>query len=136
VSADFQEVGKSVGQHFKSCRGEGRVLARMEGPNSPVTLARAYEKMTYSHCSAASLLPCNPVQRQGGVIPVFFSWHHTAHHIPQTPKKSPEPDRWVQDLTSQWLGSGLGPFASPKPTKTFLSTVLCLSVTMASNYLP
>ena len=104
------------------------MLARMEGTNSPVPLARVYEKMTYSHCNAASLLPCNPVQSQGGVIPLFFSWHHTAHHIPQTSRKSPELDRGVQDLLSQWLGSGLGSSASPKPRKTFLSTVLCLSI--------
>ena len=69
-------------------------------------------------------------------MPLFFSWHHTDHHIPQTPRKSPEPDMGVQDLPSQWLVSGLGPSASPKPTKTFLSTALCLAAIMASNDLP
>jgi len=82
-------------------RKRQRLLVKKVGPNSPDALARAYEKMTYSYCSAASLLPCNPVQRQGGVILVFFSWHHTDHHIPQTPKKSPEADRGVQDLSLQ-----------------------------------
>ena len=107
-------------------RRRPRVLARREGPNSSdvfVTLARAYEEIKYSHCSAASLLPCNPVQKQGGVISLFFSWHHTAHHIPQTPRNIPDPDMGVQDLPTQWLGSVLDRSASLKPTKTFLSTL-------------
>ena len=71
------------------------VVARIEGPNIPdifVPLARAYEVLCYTCCDGASLLPFNPVQRLGGVLPLFFSWHHSTHHIPQIPRKSSEPD--------------------------------------------
>ena len=80
------------------------MLVKVEGPKSPkvfVTLARAYEEICYIHCDGASLISFNPVHQLGIVILLLFSWHHTAHHIPQIPRKSPEPDVGEQDLLSQ-----------------------------------
>ena len=80
-----------------------------------------------------SLQPCAAAQRCHTTVLLMAS--HCPPN-PTDPSKSFEPDVGVQDLLFQWLGSGLGPFNSPKPTKTFLSTVLCLSEIMVSNYLP
>ena len=69
------------------------MLVKREGAKNLeifVSLARAYEERCYIHYNGASLIPYNPVQQLRGDIhvPLFFSWHHTAHHSPQIPGKA------------------------------------------------
>ena len=93
----------------------------MEGHNSPdifVSLSRAYEDTHYTHCDGPLLLPCYPVKRLEGVLPVFLLWHHTAHHIPQIPRKSPEPDMGYR-ISPPVAGGRPWPFCFIKANQSF-----------------